>query len=892
MIVGGLCGTVAAQTTGGGPTPPSPVAPPGDFDHALPWDRISPTIDWLARIATDGVDDPAFGELDGSRGTDLLVRLSCPPGRATFEGLRSSGLEFADRGPIPPRPVGGGDVYAARIDWRALDRLAANPCIERAEPARLPGRLQPLRQTTERIGARAAHYRPSGQVDGKGTTIALLDSPVDILHPAFFQPDGGRFDWIDVDGDGEFESGVDAIDLDGDGRAESNETARLLEATTLREDNDRHLTNADGTYQTDRDWLYVDMNADQQRNAGPEAGFSESDPGYGEPLFVVDDVDRDRRLEPDEALYRLDSSKIERLVLDEQTFIRGENLIEAAGLELPERATHGTAVAGVLVGGQLGFHKRVGVAPRADLVVFGGKRQLRADQTDHLEALDQAQSLGADVFLSEWTNPFLRPLDGSTNLESAMRRARQDDLLQVVPVGNLNRSQKHILRKIPPSTSVDLDFQVPSSISVGEGPRRVDQIFGTLQWQGSADLTVDLQTPSGPAKTVAPGGTTTLQGVEIETALDRTPGGTAMLSFFIRSTGKSDEMTALPVGDWRFTLGGVDTETTVAGRITDPHTGWNWGVRWREPTEDRMTVSFPATTPAVVGVAAYTGRSPTASDFAAVGDLRLFSGRGPNLLGESVVDIAAPDNPFVPLAATPEVRRASWGPAWFRMFGGTSGAAPHVAGGLALLRESAPAAAPAALESRLFDRAGRREIEVDLPSPGWGHGRLQLHRALYDEPPADNRPPTATLTLRRTDKEIVFDGTASSDPDGDRLSYRFDLDHDGRWDTEWLDEGLIRRPINPASGRRLTRLEVRDSAGARHGALARFEPADPEADTGPTADVLLRDTGADTGNGPAAGPERPPGCTCAPVTGRISPLFHLLGVLSLIGWRRRRTRTQ
>ncbi|MFB6350496.1 MAG: S8 family serine peptidase, partial [Bradymonadaceae bacterium] len=64
----------------------------------------------------------------------------------------------------------------------------------------------------------------------------------------------------------------------------------------------------------------------------------------------------------------------------------------------------------------------------------------------------------------------------------------------------------------------------------------------------------------------------------------------------------------------------------------------------------------------------------------AVGDLRPFSGRGPRIDGAPVIDIAAPDNPFVPIAATPRVVNAGWGRNWIHLFGGTSDAAPHVAG--------------------------------------------------------------------------------------------------------------------------------------------------------------------------------------------------------------------
>ena len=884
----GIAPAADAQVRSPGTVPPGGTPPsPADFP------TVSPVLQMLERLADDGVADPPFSSIDGSPHVDVLVRHRCADDAASdLPGLPSSNPTAESREAAPDDAAADEHILAVDMPWEGLEEMAAASCVVRVEPARLPGGTRALEETTRSTGIRAAHYRPGEHVDGFNSTIALLDSPVDVLHPAFFRPDAGRYRWIDVDGDGEFTPGTDAVDLDRDGVADDNETLRVLDATTAVELGD-DVNNADGVFQADRDWLYMDTNDDGLRNAGRDEGFQEFDPAYAEPTFVADDVDRDRRLEVGEPLYRLGTSKIERVVRGDETYRRGDNLIEAASA-LPARTTHGTAVAGILVGGQLGFQRRVGVAPRAKLIVIGYPYEMEDSQPRHLRGLQIAEQQGADVFLSEWTNPFARPMDGSTNLEAAMGEAREESgLAQVVPVGNLNRSRKHLERRVEAGGSTDLSFDVPANLPVdddgsGDGSS-VDYIFGTLQWGGDAAIGFELAPPDGPTKAIPiDGSAVAFDETSVHSVRDRTPRGTRVLTFYLRTTEGAE--TGLPAGQWRFIAESAESSPTLYGRITDSRTGWNRGVGWSEPTPDVSTVSYPSTADAAFGVAAHAGRAPTGRPDVAIGDLRDFSGRGPRIDGEPVVDIAAPDNPFVPIAATEANRQAGWRRGEFRMFGGTSGAAPHVAGSFALFSESHPGRAPDFYETRLAERAGRTDLEPQpeaFPHPGWGSGKLATHRALFGGTPGPNTPPEARLSITREGGRAIFDATRSSDPDGDELEFRFDFDHDGDWETGWREEGRLEHPlsdiVDAGSEPAFARLEVRDSQGARSGALTEL-PTQPAASPG--------DTGLDTaGNGDAAsqsGGRRADGCSPATGTapGRIPVGFGLLATMCLVGWQR------
>jgi len=59
----------------------------------------------------------------------------------------------------------------------------------------------------------------------------------------------------------------------------------------------------------------------------------------------------------------------------------------------------------------------------------------------------------------------------------------------------------------------------------------------------------------------------------------------------------------------------------------------------------------------------------------------------------------------------------------------------------------------------------------------------------YDIPP--NQPPVANAGgpyIADEGSEIIFDASASSDPDCNALHYRWDFDNNGTWDTDWSSE--------------------------------------------------------------------------------------------------------
>src|SRR5574340_96342 len=112
----------------------------------------------------------------------------------------------------------------------------------------------------------------------------------------------------------------------------------------------------------------------------------------------------------------------------------------------------------------------------------------------------------------------------------------------------------------------------------------------------------------------------------------------------------------------------------------------------------------------------------------------------------------------------------------YRVVSGTSFAAPHTAGVLALLAGAFPQASVAELEAALTGSA--RDLGVAGPDNSYGYGladALAAYQRLLDAGPA-NRPPAITSTppTTATEGSLYLYPVAASDPDGGALAYSLD----------------------------------------------------------------------------------------------------------------------
>ncbi|HZO16326.1 MAG TPA: hypothetical protein VFB62_23795, partial [Polyangiaceae bacterium] len=303
------------------------------------------------------------------------------------------------------RALGHDRWIAARASPSEIAALSALPQVARIEADGSPFAWpDPLAATANEIQAPDVWAQRSDSVPlaGAGMILCDIDSGIDVFHPLFFRADGGYHAWIDEDGNGAFTPGVDSA---------GGSTLHVLDGYILGPySNAPIFGSASAELDAAFDWLYADLNDNGVRDYGRAADFDDSTPAFGEPLFVVDDVNRNGRLDRDEKLVALGSSKIRVVHTIDTAYVRGQNLIDAPAME----AAHGTASASVLVGGNRGLGRIVGIAPDAELVVM-----LRGPSVNELYAFTSACiTEGARVVLHEyapWQGFFL---DGSSPLEA------------------------------------------------------------------------------------------------------------------------------------------------------------------------------------------------------------------------------------------------------------------------------------------------------------------------------------------------------------------------------------------------------------------------------------------------------------------------------------------
>jgi subtilisin family serine protease len=662
-----------------------------------------------------------------------------------------------------------GTFYAIQIKgmsaWKALE---TDPQVKRVGRAvsRAP-LISPMLKTASDIQATALHTWKHNKlpVRGKGVVIGLIDSGIDIFHPQFFRADGKHYAWIDKDKDGEFTPCVDAVDLDGDGQAGSKETvcclqSQLYSLTTYKPYN----ILGPNECRAGVDFLYHDPNGNKKRDYGPELGFKETDPTYGEQLFVIDDINKNGKLDPGEKIVALKTSKIKATYINGIERTRGKDLIQTKVVVeayTGSDAAHGTGSASVLVGGQAGYSRDVGIAPDAEIVVAS----TTAPTPNGIPALNVEQSFlwvgkqQANVVLHEYTYWQGYFLDGTSAHEKMLTKAGKEGQIQVCPTGNLGGSAKHASFVLQPETTSTLNIEVPGVVH----RQPVQGAYFSFLWRANAPVDLEL-TMILPDKTRITMLKNNTRGRYVGTSLvvldDRSEsdGGTTKQEFTILGyDSATDQYKPLPSGTWTLEIKvPVGEKVNVHAYVQDAVSGWGRGVAFLENVNNDNLAGWPTTADGVLAVGAYTGRDdgPFAEYYPndKVGQLRDYSSGGPRIDGIPLFLITAPDNPRV--ATSPVVYQGQlyrpFGQAI--IYGGTSGASPHVAGAMALLKQMHPdwnqqQANEAVKKGALVDK----DVTEQVPHKRWGFGKLRIFKTLLGEDPKANTPPTIAF---KVDKEV------------------------------------------------------------------------------------------------------------------------------------------
>jgi minor extracellular serine protease Vpr len=451
---------------------------------------------------------------------------------------------------------------------------------------------------------------------------------------------------------------------------------------------------------------------------------------------------------------------------------------------------HGTHVAGSAAGnGGALSGKYAGVAPDADLIVIKGGENSFAESRmiDALTWLNtRAQALGKPVVLNFSVGGQSGPHDGTRAYETSINSfVASPGRVVVVSAGNDGAQAIHGGGMLPANGSVSLTFTVPSYTPVAGTSN--DEFLFDLWLAGAQGVT---------ATVTSPGGIVFSRAASETGDSPNTGNGTITLWNYLSSLNGlrnvqfwvHDQTTTPPAsGTWRLDIVN-NTATAVA------YDGWLTSRTLGSATvtlagaDNAKTLTMPGTSAGAITIASwvtkwgwpsYTGSNRQYSGSDRTGNISTFSSIGPTRDGRQKPDIAAPGQGITSVlsTATDTTGQSAWivpGQKHWVMQG-TSMAAPHVTGAVALLLGKAPGLGVEQVRTLLTTTANTDALTGSTWNATWGYGKLDILEAV-----ARNSSPSASITRRIFSYDLSSANTTVRLTGAGKLAVRFTPDVSGR----------------------------------------------------------------------------------------------------------------
>ncbi len=472
-----------------------------------------------------------------------------------------------------------------------------------------------------------------------------------------------------------------------------------------------------------------------------------------------------------------------------------------------DESGHGTHVTGIAVGdGSSSGGTFVGMAPNAE-IIFVKTSYFSTDIVEGVRYIfDKSEWLGKPAVVNLSLGGHFGPHDGTSLFEQSLEAfLERPGRAIVASAGNDGDQKIHIGRQLRPKEAFTFAF-VPTG----------ETAYVNIWYSGTANFTVAVTSPgiNGPPQTVL-----ALRG---QGEFQNTPDGSVEIDnagggLDPRNRDRAIAISlerAPPNSSWYITL----TDQGGTGGRFDAWPGLA-SMGYFPEGDALSTITEPATAKKIIAVGAYTtkifwtgadGHPHRFTDAPSEGELAPFSARGPTRDGRLKPDLTAPGTAIVSaLAKNSEVSQSTKlvlpGGDYVAMQG-TSMAAPHVAGAIALLLQAQPHLTAEEILRQLTRTALHDAFTTDPRA--WGAGKLQIDRGfetlgLQDQLSA-NRPALkigpnpavrsvtlfyATVGSPRTVELMVFDLVG-------RLVYKRELPAQGQR-FQWTLQDLENRPLAP-----------------------------------------------------------------------------------------------
>ncbi len=387
---------------------------------------------------------------------------------------------------------------------------------------------------------------------------------------------------------------------------------------------------------------------------------------------------------------------------------------------------HGTYVAGIAAGNGAPDGVFKGVAPGADLILVTYRNDVPiGDSTYVLDAIEYiqkfARALGRPVVINISQGDNLGSHDGMSRVERAIDRAIEEGrVLVVVSAGNERGgpASHHASGKIEQGRELVLSFKL------AEDPDHVvDGDAIELWYHGDDRFAVALQAPSGKRSDfIEPDGMDVVvefpARAHIQSqSVNPTNGDNRIGIVLERGEGWETGLWQLILRGDKVNHGDFDTWADRPNAVTV--------IDFQNNQCDASTITLPGNSRCAITVGGFISR-PSSCDGSGElkGDFAPGSSIGPTRDGRVKPDLTAPGT----LVMAPRMCR-NGNPTHYDLMSGTSMAAPHVTGVVALLWSLWPGLAAGQIRDTLLSTAKNDAFTGTTPNTNWGHGKLDAGAA-------------------------------------------------------------------------------------------------------------------------------------------------------------------
>ncbi len=414
---------------------------------------------------------------------------------------------------------------------------------------------------------------------------------------------------------------------------------------------------------------------------------------------------------------------------------------------------HGTHVAGIAAGNgratgnSIAAGRHVGMAPEADiLVIKGGDDSFLSTKVQDgvAWAISKAAGSSQPIVINLSLGGHSGAHDGTSNYEQYLDAALGTGRVIVAAAGNEGGDHIHSQTSLAAAmTDVDsfaITVTYDGAVQAGTG-----NDYAKLQsWHdGTASVAITVRAPDGTTYgPVSQGGSLSLDqatgNVEIQsTALPVTANGDHQAIIYINDATAGQEPvagdwwiiyelssgTTTTVDTWIYETSSLDAEVSggdasysvgMPATAEDIITVGAWVTKWSWTAIDNQTWGYPGTN--------------------RTGDYALFSSHGPTRDGRTKPEITAPGKGIMSamsstLASTLHV--SSQDPdGQHSISQGTSQAAPHVTGAVALMLQADETGTASLIRSLLISSADTDGFTGTVPNQTWGYGKLDAKGAV------------------------------------------------------------------------------------------------------------------------------------------------------------------